>query len=192
MVLYIASDDEFTDVADSIRTKGGTQESLEWPDGFVTAINTLPDRFTKLATANLGTISTTSTSATNTNITLQVSDFDSYDMLVAIGYVTSRTNGRHVATIRLINLSATSTINTKTGVSISSSTQHYKLTTTGTLVENSGTTPYGVYVNTASIYTSPSRYILLTIYKRYNSTSSGTVNGEYVMDVYGVKLLDLF
>lgn len=38
MTRYITSDTELTSVADAIRAKGGTQASLEYPAGFITAI----------------------------------------------------------------------------------------------------------------------------------------------------------
>ena len=151
------------------------------------------DHLTLLATKNLGTISTSSTSAADTGQTLDITGFDSYDMLIAIAHTQTHTNSRHVATVRLINFSATSNVNTKTATSIATSTQHYKLSSSGTLTERSGTTAYGVYVNAATIdANSNPRKCTLTIYQRYNSTSSGTINGTYVMDVYGVKLQDLF
>ena len=150
------------------------------------------DHLTKIATKSLGTISTSSTSATDTGQTLDVSGFDAYDMLIAICYTPTHTNGRHVATVRLINFSATSSTATKTGTSIATSTQHYKLSSSGTLTQRSGTTPYGVYVNAATINTTTPRTLTLTIYQRYNSTSTGTINGSYTLDVYGVNLQDLF
>ena len=143
---------------------------------------------TLLATKNLGTISTSSTSAADTGQTIAVTGFDNYDMLIAIAHTSPHTNGRHVATVRLINFSATSDVNTVTGTSIATSTQHYKLSSSGTLTERSGTTPYGVYANAATLSTSGTRTITITIYQRYNSTSSGTINGNYIMDVYGVNL----
>ena len=149
------------------------------------------DHLTLLGTKSLGTISTSSTSAADTGQTMEVTGFDAYDMLIAICYTPTHTNNRHVATVRLINFSATSNVSTKTGTSIATSTQHYKLSSS-TLVERSGTTPYGVYVNAATISTSGTRKLTLTIYQRYNSTSSGTINGSYKIDVYGVKLQDLF
>lgn len=150
------------------------------------------DHLTLLATKSLGTISTSSTTATDTGQTLGVTGFDAYDMLICICHTTTHTNSRHVATVRLINFSATSTTATKTSTSIATSTQHYKLSSGGTLSERSGTTAYGVYVNAATIGTGTPRTCTLTIYQRYNSTSSGTINGTYVLDVYGVKLQDLF
>lgn len=151
------------------------------------------DHLTKLATKNLGTISTSSTSATDTGQTLSVTGFDAYDMMIAVCHTSTHTNGRHVATVRLINFSATSTSSTKTGTQIATSTQHWKLSSSGTLQMRSGTTAYGVYVNAATLNANASpRNVTLTIYQRYNSTSSGTINGSYVLDVYGVKLQDLF
>lgn len=150
------------------------------------------DHLTKIATKSLGTISTSSTSAADTGQTLDVEGFDAYDMLICICYTPTHTNGRHVATVRLINFSATSNVNTKTATSIATSTGHFKLSSSGTLTERSGTTPYGVYVNAATISTGTPRKCTLTIYQRYNSTSTGTINGTYTLDVYGVKLQDLF
>lgn len=146
---------------------------------------------TKLATKDLGTISTSSTNATDTGQTIAVTGFDGYDLLVCIGRTSPHTNGRHVATVRLVNLAATSNVATKTGTGIATSTQHYKLSSSGTLSCRVGTTPYGVYVYSATLSTSGTRTITFTIYQRYNSTSTGTLNGHYHMDVYGVRLRDM-
>ncbi|MBO7685209.1 MAG: hypothetical protein J6V72_02425 [Kiritimatiellae bacterium] len=150
------------------------------------------DHLTLLATKNLGTISTSSTSATDTGQTIGVTGFDAYDVLVCIARTSPHTNGRHVSTVRLVVLPATSSASTKTGATIATATEHYKLSSSGTLSCRAGTTPYGVYVNSATLSTSGTRTITFTIYQRYNSTSTGTINGTYVMDVYGLKLDDLF
>lgn len=147
--------------------------------------------FTLLATKNLGTISTTSTNATDTGQTISVTGFDAYDLLVCVAHTSPHTNGRHIATVRLVSFAATSNVSTKTSAVIATSTQHYKLSSSGTLSERTGTTPYGVYVNSGSISTSGTRTLTFTIYQRYNSTSTGTINGTYVMDIYGAKLQDL-
>lgn len=42
MADYKATTEEFTTVANAIRTKGGTQAQLEWPSGFVSAVNAIP------------------------------------------------------------------------------------------------------------------------------------------------------
>ena len=41
MSVYAVTDSELTSVASAIRTKGGTQADLEWPDEYVSAINAL-------------------------------------------------------------------------------------------------------------------------------------------------------
>lgn len=146
---------------------------------------------TLLATKDLGTISTSATQATDTGQTIAVTGFDAYDLLMCIAHTSPHTNGRHVATVRLVNLAATSNVATKTGTGIATSTEHYKLSSSGTLSCRVGTTPYGVYVYSATLSTSGTRTITFTIYQRYNSTSTGTLNGHYVMDVYGVKLRDM-
>lgn len=146
---------------------------------------------TKLVTKDLGTISTSSTSAADTGQTVAVTGFDAYDLLVCIAHTSPHTNNRHVGTVRLINLAATSDVDTKTGTGIATSTQHYKLSSSGVLSCRVGTTPYGVYPNSATLSTSGTRTITLAIYQRYNSTSTGTLNGHYYMDVYGVTLRDM-
>lgn len=42
MANYQAPDIEFQAVANAIRTKGGTQAQLEWPSGFVSAVEAIP------------------------------------------------------------------------------------------------------------------------------------------------------
>lgn len=44
------------------------------------------------------------------------------------------------------------------------------------------TSGYGVYVN--SITTSNSKFTSLDVYSRYNSSSSGTINGTYKVEIY--------
>lgn len=41
MANYLVTDTELTSVANAIRTKGGTNASLTWPNGFVNAINAI-------------------------------------------------------------------------------------------------------------------------------------------------------
>ena len=177
------------------KTANGTYDVTNLASLVVNVSGGGSDHLTKIATKSLGTISTSSTSAADTGQTLAITatDYKDYDMLVAICHTSPHTNGRHVATVRLINFSATSTLTTKTATQIATSTQHWKLNSSGTLQMRSGTTAYGVYVNAATLDTSSNpNKITFSIYQRYNSTSSGTINGSYVLDVYGLKLQDLF
>ena len=144
---------------------------------------------TLLGTKSLGTISTSSTSAADTGqtMTLNQSVFNGYNAILFVCSVDPIVNSRHVATVRVCNLSATSNVSTVTGTSMATSTWHCKAGSTGTLSARAGTTTYGVYANGASISNS---VMTVTIYQRYNSTSSGTINGNYTMRAYGIKYTD--
>ena len=41
MAVYVTNTSELTSIADAIRTKGGTSTSLEYPQGFISAINSI-------------------------------------------------------------------------------------------------------------------------------------------------------
>lgn len=195
----------------TLPTQGGGTATFPWVEGSqtVTQNNTYDvtnlaqmvvnvsggggsDHLTKIATKSLGTISATNTQAADTGQTLDVTGFDDYDMLICICHTSPHTNGRHVATVRFIIFSATSDVNIKTGNTMSTATPTYKLSSSGELSVRASTSAYGVYVASASISESEPRKLTLMIYQRYNSTNSGTVNGNYTLDVYGVKLQDLF
>ena len=173
------------------KTSNGTYDVTNLAELVVNVSGGGGSGLTKLATKDIGTISTSSTSAADTGQTLDVEGFDAYDLLICITHTSPHTNNRNLGTIRLVNLAATSNVNTKTGTGVATSTQNIKLSSGGVIQTRVGTTPYGVYVNTATLNTSGTRRITLTIYQRYNSTSSGTINGHYVLDVYGLKLSDL-
>lgn len=63
-----------------------------------------------------------------------------------------------------------------------------KLSSNGTATSRQGTTAYGIYPNSISISNGTAT---ITMYQRYNSTSTGTINGSYTARVYGVKVYDL-
>ena len=146
--------------------------------------------WTLLGTKSLGTISTNSTSATDTGQTIIIgsSAWNDYDLLVCECSVDTQTNNRHTCTVRLCYVTASSTISTKNGTSFATATWNTKKSSNGTTTSRSGTTPYGVYAASAAI---SGTNMSITIYQRYNSTTTGTINGSYTMRVYGVKLYDL-
>ena len=139
-----------------------------------------------LATVSLGSISTSSTSAADTGKTVSVEGVNNYDMLIAVTACT-KTNNRHLATINAIMLAGTSAIGTKNTASLANATINIKLSSAGAASSRAGTTKYGIYVNTASISNGT---VTLAMYQRYNSTSTGTINGTYTTKVYGVKLYE--
>lgn len=150
--------------------------------------------FTLLGTLALGTISTSSTNAADTGKSITVKGVYDYDLLVVECSVDTKTNNRHAATSRLIWLTADSAIGTKNGATIATATWNVKLSSNGTATSRAGTTAYGIYANGCTVSagsTGDNGQAVITIYRRYNSTSTGTINGSYTARVYGVKLYDL-
>lgn len=143
---------------------------------------------TLLATLSMGTISTSSTTATDTGKSISVSGINSYDALIVETSVDTKTNGRHAATTALIWLTASSAIGTKNGATIASNKWNCKLSSNGTATSRQGTTAYGIYPNSITISNGTAT---IPMYQRYNSTSTGTINGTYTARVYGLKLYDL-
>ena len=146
--------------------------------------------WTLLGTKALGTISTSSTTDTDTGQTLVLGNsvWNDYDLLVCEVSVNTKTNGRHAATTRLCWMTASSAVGTKNGCTFATATWNCKLSSSGTATTRSSTTAYGVYVKAGTI---SGTNLTLTIYQRYNSTQTGTINGTYTLRVYGVKIYDL-
>ena len=149
---------------------------------------------TLIGTLSVGSVSTSSTSDTDTGKSITVKGIYDYDLLVCQCSVGTKTNGRHVVTTRLCWLTASSNIATKNGATFATATWNVKLSSSGTATARSSTTAYGVYAKAATVSagsTGDNGQAVITIYQRYNSTQTGTINGTYTMRVYGVKLYDL-
>lgn len=143
---------------------------------------------TLLKTTSLGALSISSTSATDTGKTVTLTGYNDYDLLIVDISVDSLTNNRHTSTVSMVYLTGTSSVGTKNTYAVGSNKWNSKLSSSGAGSTRQGTTAYGIYVNAASVSSST---MTLTIYYRYNSTSTGTINGNYTARVYGVKLYDL-
>lgn len=146
---------------------------------------------TLLKTQSLGTISTSSTSATDTGQTVAVTGIYGYDLLIVETSVDTVVNNRHTATINLIWLTASSTQTTQNGGTVCGNKMNMKISSSGTTTTRQSTTAYGIYVNSVTIGTGNNGTATLAMYQRYNSTQTGTINGSYTTRVYGVKLYDL-
>lgn len=144
--------------------------------------------FTLLKTTSLGTLSTSSTSAADTGKSLSVTGYNDYDLLIVDVSVDSTVNGRHTSTVSLILLTGTSNVSTKNTYTVIANKWNSKLGSTGTGSTRQSTTAYGIYANSASVSSST---MTIPLYYRYNSNSTGTLNGTYTARVYGAKLYDL-
>lgn len=143
---------------------------------------------TLLKTTSLGSLSTSSTTASDTGKTMTVTGYNDYDLLVVDVSVDTTTNGRHTSTVSFVLLTGTSSVDTKNTYTVASNKWNSKLSSAGAGSTRQSTTAYGVYVNAATVSSST---MTLTFYQRYNSNSTGTLNGTYTARVYGVKLYDL-
>lgn len=146
---------------------------------------------TLLKTESLGAISTSSTTAADIQHNVSVTGIYDYDLLIVETSVDTVTNNRHTATTRLIFLTADSTIGTKNGSAIATATWNCKLSSNGTATSRSSTTARGIYPYSVTIGTGNNGTATLVMYRCYNSTQTGTINGNYTTRVYGVKLYDL-
>lgn len=146
---------------------------------------------TLLQTTSIGSLSTSSTSAADTGKTIslaQATGWQNYDLLIVDISVDSIVNGRHTSTVSLLLITGTSNVSTKNTYTVGSNKWNSKVGSTGTGSTRQSTTAYGVYINGAS---ASNNTLTLTVYYRYNSNSTGTLNGTYTARVYGVNLYDL-
>ena len=149
------------------------------------------DRLVLLQTTSIGALQTTSTSAADTGKTVSLASttgWQNYDLLLVDISVDTTTNGRHTSTVTPVLLTGTSNVSTKNTYTVAGNKWNSKLGSTGTASTRQSTSAYGVYINAASV---SSNTLTLTVYYRYNSNSTGTLNGTYTARVYGVKLIDL-
>lgn len=149
------------------------------------------DRLVLIQTTAIGALQTSSTSAADTGKTVSLASttgWQNYDLLLVDISVDTKTNGRHTSTVTPVILTGTSNVNTKNTYTVGSNKWNSKLGSTGTASTRQSTTAYGVYINAASV---SSNTLTLTVYYKYNSNHTGTLNGTYTARVYGIKLIDL-
>lgn len=149
------------------------------------------DRLVLLQTTSIGALSTSSTTAADTGKTVSLAsttNWDDYDLLLVDISVNTTTNGRHTSTVSGVLLTGTSNVTTKNTYTVMGNKWNSKLSSSGTASTRQSTSAYGVYINAASVSNST---LTMTVYYRYNSNSTGTLNGTYTARVYGIKLIDL-
>lgn len=190
-----------TNVIKAVTTSNLAAENIK--DGVTVTVGdtTDPDRITSvtgtfkggsgltiLKTTSLGTLSTTSTSATDTGKSLTVSSYADYDLLIVDVSVDTPINNRHTSTVSMILVTGTSSVDTKNTYTVVSNKWNSKLNSSGTGSTRQSTTAYGIYANSASV---SSGTMTIPLYYRQNSNSTGTLNGTYTARIYGMKLYDL-
>lgn len=143
--------------------------------------------FTLLNTKSLGTISTSSTSASDTGQTITLTNWSDYDLLVVDISVNTATNNRHTSTVSFVLVTGQTSVSQKSNYVVGSNKWNSKLSSNVGSTRQS-TTAYGIYANSVSVSNGT---MTIAIYQRYNATSTSTINGSYTARTYGVKLYDL-
>ena len=146
---------------------------------------------TLIKTVSLGTLSTSSTSATDTGKTIEMASstgWSNYDLLLVDISVDSVTNGRHTSSVGFVFLTGTSNVNTKNTYAVGSNVWNSKVNSSGTKSTRQSSSKYGIYANSATVADGT---LTLPVYYRYNSNNTGTINNAYTARVYGIDLIDL-
>lgn len=144
---------------------------------------------TLLNTTSLGSFSTSSTTATDTGKDVVVTGINPYDALIVETTVDTVVNDRHLGTVACVWLTASSTVQTKSGTAIATAKFNMKASSTGTVTTRSSTTARGIYPYDCTI--TGNGTVTMNMYICYNSTQTGTINNSYTTRVYGLKLYDL-
>lgn len=176
----------FTNTTKTLQTSG------KWMEDDVTITDTPSSPSLQLIkTESLGTLSTSATSATDTGKTITLASttgWSNYDLLLVDISVDSVTNGRHTSSVGFVFLTGTSNVNTKNTYAVGSNVWNSKVSSSGTKSTRQSSTKYGIYSNAATV---ADNTLTLTVYYRYNSNHTGTINNAYTARVYGIKLIDL-
>lgn len=146
---------------------------------------------TLLKTESIGSVSTSSTTATDLSHNFTVTGVYAYDLLIFESSVNTVVNGRHLGTVRLAYLTASSAVATKDGATLATAVWNAKASSNGTVTTRSSTTARGIYPYSVTMSASDNGTATIVMYRCYNSTQTGTINGSYTTRVYGVKLYDL-
>lgn len=143
---------------------------------------------TLLATQSLGTVSTTSTSAVSTGVTVNVSGIDDYDALNVAAIINEMPTKGLIYSSTWIWLTASADILTKDGFTTSSAHLNARKATAGEITSRASTTAYGIYPSGTAV---SGGSISLPMVAKYHSNQTGTIDGVYITRVYGIKMLDL-
>lgn len=143
---------------------------------------------TLLTTYTMGAIATSSTSSVSTGKTITFTGYNDYDVLVVDASVDTPTNNRHTSTVSMIYLTGPIGVETKTTYTMGSNKWNSQLSSIGVGITRQSTTAYGIYAQSPSV---SNNTMSIEMYQRYNPSNTGTINGNYTVRVYGLKLYEL-
>lgn len=142
-----------------------------------------------ISTTDLGHISTEDTNGIYTGVQLTIpgSVLSDYDMLIFASHADEASPGHHLITAMGIFLTAGLSIDTKNGTSTTNYLMIYK-SSSGNAVSKSSKNGYGVYPYNVQLSGGD---ITCNIFAKY-STTYYTIDANYTVDVYGLKLYEKF
>lgn len=195
MAIKIVNDDSLTEVANAIRLKAEISGTLEFPDGFVTAVENIPtgggglDLLTELP---LGRITTNKATPQDTGKTITVTGVDDYDFIIFVASVAEPEDNKHVATVSTIALAGNqNTLSKNEGYNYTPRLQFRKVSgVMQTYVGDTVSTQAGVYPGPAHPTFTDGTYTF-NIYDCYIWKATRAIDGDYTMRVYGLKISNL-
>lgn len=181
--LVLAEDESDAPQGNISITENGTYDVTSYA-GAVVDVSGLGG-ITLLKTESLGSVVSSSTTQTSLGKSITVSGCSGYDLLLVEATVETVANSKHVSTITIIGIGQLRSNPTSiySGCYWNTKANNIGLLNTSVL----GTSSYGVYPVDSSI---SSGTVTLPMYVRYSSTSTSTIDGTYIVNVYGMNLVD--
>lgn len=133
---------------------------------------------TLLQTVDCGHLKTSSTSATDTGISADV-DVTGYDELVSVSVSNATDTGYHKATIAFTTIYGSNRNSPNRNYALLNGIV-FKITSTG---YQTASAPQGVW---AVINGIADGIATVNVNMRYNSTNTGTIDGDYTLYLYGI------
>lgn len=156
-------------------------ESIEFPHSI--------DRLKLIQSSSLGTINTSSTTEVDLSKNVVVNNVNAYDLLIletSVKPLSAVTAGTHAGSVKVIALHSANGVAVKENANILSQILNFYKDSTGKLCSKYNSSNYGVYSKTPITFTDGT--LTLPMYAKYDEAQTGTINNEYVANVYGVNL----
>lgn len=148
----------------------------------------VPSAASLIQTLELGTLETTSTSATDTGKSFSVANAKDYDLFILVTKVSELPTDGHVGTISEVFIHNTTDI-TDPGTAATVNNKYNAVTSGTKVVSRMTTSPYGVFIDAPTFSDDT---LILPVKMAYSGTNTKTINGTYTGYLYALRLRDYF